>query len=86
MQLGSALEEFFLKEINFPEKKEVMEFYLNLRHFLNMYDLMDENYVIYTEHEAEGRFKPRFTFCRLVNIRSNLFKFLLVPPGILKIM
>ncbi len=75
MQLGSALEEFFLKEINFPEKKEVMEFYLNLRHFLNMYDLMDENYVIYTEHEADGRFKLKL-FCvnPAVNLQSCLDK------------
>ena len=36
MQLGAALEEFFLKDIAFPEKKEVLDFYLELRHFLNM--------------------------------------------------
>ncbi|NBH14678.1 ATP-dependent DNA helicase [Lachnospiraceae bacterium] len=69
MQLGSALEEFFQKEVNFPEKKDVMEFYLQLRHFLNMYDLADENYVIYTEREADGRFKLKL-FC--VNPAANL--------------
>ena len=59
MQLGAALEEFFLKDISFPEKKEVQEFYLELRHFLNMYERVDENYVVYTEHEADGRFKVK---------------------------
>lgn len=75
MQLGSALEEFFQKEVNFPEKKDVVEFYLELRHFLNMYDLLDENYVIYTEHEPDGRFKLKL-FCvnPAVNLQSCLDK------------
>ncbi len=75
MQLGSALEEFFQKEVNFPEKKDVMEFYLQVRHFLNMYDLLDENYVIYTEHEPDGRFKLKL-FCvnPAVNLQSCLDK------------
>ncbi len=75
MQLGSALEEFFQKDVNLPEKKEAMEFYLNLRHFLNMYDLADENYVIYTEHQADGRFKLKL-FCvnPAVNLQSCLDK------------
>lgn len=69
MQLGSAMEDFFQREVVFPEKKEVQEFYLNLRHFLNMYDLMDENYVIYSEHVSDGRFKLRL-YC--VNPALNL--------------
>ena len=43
-------------------KKEILEFYLNLRNFLNIYERVDERYVIYTEHEADGRFKMRL-FC-----------------------
>lgn len=75
MQLGAALEEFFLKEIAFPEKKEVQEFYLELRHFLNMYERVDENYVIYTEHEADGRFKIKL-YCvdTAVNLQECLDK------------
>lgn len=69
MRLGSAMEEFFQKEINFPEKKEVQEFYLALRHFLNMHERVDENYVIYTEHETEKRFKLKL-LC--VNPAANL--------------
>lgn len=69
MQLGAAMEEFFLQDVNFPEKKEVLEFYLTVRHFLNMYERMDENYVIYTEHEAGGQFKLKL-FC--VNPAGNL--------------
>lgn len=69
MQSASALEEFFLKDLVFPEKKDVQEFYLNLRHFLNMYDRVDENYVIYTEQETDRRFKLKL-FC--VNPAQNL--------------
>lgn len=75
MQLGAALEEFFLKDISFPEKKEVQDFYLELRHFLNMYERVDENYVIYTEHEADGRFKLKL-YCvdTAVNLQECLDK------------
>ena len=75
MQLGAALEEFFLKDISFPEKKEVQEFYLELRHFLNMYERVDENYVVYTEHEADGRFKVKL-YCvdTAVNLQECLDK------------
>lgn len=75
MQLGAALEEFFLKDISFPEKKEVQEFYLKLRHFLNMYERVDENYVVYTEHELDGRFKIKL-YCvdTAVNLQECLDK------------
>ncbi len=75
MQLGAALEEFFLKDIAFPEKKEVLDFYLELRHFLNMYERVDENYVIYAEHEMDGRFKLKL-YCvdTAVNLQECLDK------------
>ena len=57
MQLASELDEFLQKTPEFPERKRVTEFYLNLRNFINIYDLVDEHYVIYSEHEADGRFK-----------------------------
>ncbi len=75
MQIGSAMEEFFQQEINMPEAKEVQEFYLNIRHFMNMYELVDENYVIYTEHEADGRFKLKlFCVSPAVNLQSCIDK------------
>lgn len=56
MNLGSALDEFLQKNIEFPEKKKVLDFYMELRHFLNMYDRLDDHYVIYSQHEEDGRF------------------------------
>lgn len=75
MRLCSAMEEFFQKEINFPEKKDVQEFYLELRHFLNMYERMDENYVAYTEHETQQSFKLKlFCVSPAVNLQECLDK------------
>ena len=75
MRICSAMEEFFQKEINFPEKKDVQEFYLELRHFLNMYERMDENYVAYTEHETQQSFKLKlFCVSPAVNLQECLDK------------
>jgi Rad3-related DNA helicase len=69
MRLASRLDEFLQKHTEFPERKEVTEFYLNLRSFMNMHDLVDENYVIYSEHEEDGRFKVKL-YC--VDPSANL--------------
>lgn len=71
MNLASDLDEFLQKPIEFPERKEVTEFYLNLRHFINIYEEVDEHYVIYCEHEADGRFKLKL-YC--VDPSANLQK------------
>lgn len=56
MQLGAELDKFLQTHPEFPERKEVSDFYLNLRHVLNIYDCLDENYVIYTDFNEEGEF------------------------------
>lgn len=62
LKLYERLDFFLQNQEDFPEKKEAAEFFLNLRHFLNIYERADERYVIYSEHEADGRFKVRL-FC-----------------------
>lgn len=42
--------------------KEVFDFYLQVRHFMNMYELFDENYVAYSELMGDGRFQIKL-FC-----------------------
>lgn len=69
MRLASDLDEFLQKRAEFPERKEVAEFYLNLRNFMNVYELLDEHYVIYSEHTEDGRFKMKL-YC--VDPSSNL--------------
>lgn len=62
MRLAERMDFFLQKNTDIPDKKEVTEFYLNLRNFLSIYERVDERYVIYTEHEEDGRFKMRL-FC-----------------------
>ena len=62
MRLAERMDFFLQKNTDIPDKKEVMEFYLNLRNFLCVYERVDERYVIYTEHEQDGRFFMRL-FC-----------------------
>ena len=56
MRLASNLDEFLQKPMEFPERKTVTEFYLNVRNFLNIHELVDNHYVIYSEHTEDGRF------------------------------
>ena len=56
MRLASNLDEFLQKPMEFPERKTVTEFYLNVRKFLNIHELVDSHYVIYSEHTEDGRF------------------------------
>jgi Rad3-related DNA helicase len=56
MRAAAELERFLQKPLTIPERDAVMEFYFNLRNFLNIYELVDENYVIYSSLEADGSF------------------------------
>ena len=61
------LEECVDKEV----RENVLDFYFQVRSFLNIYDGLDENYVIYTEYQENGRFVLKL-FC--VNPAANLQK------------
>ena len=69
MNLLGEMENFLEKEHEEKVQKAVLEFSFEVRHFLNMYELTDENYVIYTHYGEEGRFLLTL-FC--VNPRKNL--------------
>ena len=69
MNLLGEMENFLEREQEEKVRSAVLEFSFEVRHFLNMYDLLDENYVIYTYHGAEGRFYLTL-FC--VNPKVNL--------------
>ncbi|MCD8132863.1 MAG: ATP-dependent DNA helicase [Clostridiales bacterium] len=69
MRLMSLMDEFLQRRAEFPERKEVTEFYLNLRHFMNMFERLDENYVLYTDFDGDNQFCLHL-FC--VNPAQNL--------------
>lgn len=75
MRLMTLLDEFLQKANEFPGKKDVMDFYFELRNFLNIYDLVDEHYVMYSELETDGRFMLKL-FCvdPSLNIQKRLDK------------
>ena len=49
----------------------MLEFYFQVRAFVGIYELLDENYLIYTQHTEEGRFRIKL-LC--VNPAVNLQK------------
>lgn len=57
LRLAERLDFFLQNHPDHPDQKEITEFYLNLRNFLNIYDSVDERYVIYTEHGEDERFR-----------------------------
>ena len=62
LALSGELQEY-LEMVNEPElKKSVTEFYLNLRTFLNTYEVLDESYTIYAQMCPDGRFQVHL-FC-----------------------
>ena len=67
--LQGEMDSFMEKHPDFEWSKESLDFYFSVRSFLNIFDLLDENYVIYTELEEEGRFKLKL-LC--VNPAKNL--------------
>ena len=62
MRLAAKFEEFLQKNIVFQGQDEVSDFYFALRNFLNIYERVDEHYVIYTQHEEDGSFAMKL-FC-----------------------
>ena len=73
MNLMGELENYLEEAANQEKRKEVLDFYFQVRFFLNIHDLLDENYVIYTEMLHDGRFMIRL-FC--VNPSVNLQTYL----------
>jgi len=55
MELIGEYEAYFQEAKNVGE--EISKLYLDIRHFLNIYELMDDNYRIYTDYDEEGKFR-----------------------------
>ncbi|WP_343209743.1 ATP-dependent DNA helicase [Anaerolentibacter hominis] len=56
MNLAAVYEEYLRDNPAFPEREEIIQLYFNIRHFLAIYEIMDEKYVIYTDYDEDGRF------------------------------
>lgn len=61
-RLYGVIDDFLDEHDTFPNKKELLEFYFEVAHFLNMYEIMDEKYVVYSQLMDDGDFMLKL-FC-----------------------
>ncbi len=60
-KLYGEIETFFDEHRSF-ESQELTDFFLKIRQFLNIHELLDDSYRIYTQHTEDGKFWVRL-FC-----------------------
>lgn len=68
-RLSTVIDDYLEDHDDSPVKKEILDFYFEISHFLLMNDWLDKNYVIYTQMESDGGFIIKL-FC--VNPSKNL--------------
>ena len=51
------IQTFFEEHKRFPQMEEVSNVYLKIRHYLNMAEVMDEKYIIYTDYGEDNHFR-----------------------------
>lgn len=73
MNVLVELERYLEEQPLGDKREEILNFYFQVRAFLNIHDLLDDNYIIYSELESGGRFLVKL-LC--VNPAVNLQKFL----------
>lgn len=73
MSLLTELERFLEDYREDKTRDTVLELFFQVRGFLNIHDILDDNYTIYSELEPDGRFKVKL-FC--VNPAENLRTYL----------
>ncbi len=68
-RLSSAIDNYFDERDDCPIHLELLDFFFEINHFLDIYERVDDNYVKYTEMMENGGFKLKL-FC--VNPSLNL--------------
>lgn len=56
-KLTADMDEFLLEHPEFPGRKDVLQFYFDILNFCNIFELVDEHYVIYSQHTENGEFQ-----------------------------
>lgn len=59
LNLTQKVEKFLAKNIDFPKKKDFLEFYFEVKNFNATYDRLTENYLVYAGDDADGKFRVR---------------------------
>lgn len=68
-RLSAAIEDHLEDREDSPVREEILAFYFEVSHFLEMYELLDESYVTYSQLREDGSFIVKL-FC--VNPAGNL--------------
>lgn len=69
LQVTGEMEDYLEEEHDSAVRTEVLQLYFAMLTFENIYELLDDNYVIYSQHDPDGRFKIKL-FC--VNPAHNI--------------
>ena len=69
MTMFGELEKFMEDNPEFEDRDLVLDFYFQIRDFLNLFEGVDDSYRIYTEYLPDGKFKLKL-FC--INPANNL--------------
>ncbi|HWT26940.1 MAG TPA: ATP-dependent DNA helicase, partial [Mobilitalea sp.] len=57
MRLMAEYETFLQENFILEGKEDILRLYLDVRHFLNIYEIHDDNYTIYMDYDEEERFR-----------------------------
>lgn len=57
MRLMTEYDEFLQENPQVDGMEDILLFYMELRHFLNMYEIHDERYVVYVDYDEEDEFR-----------------------------
>lgn len=57
MRLLSESEEFLKDHKSFDGRELMLQLYFDVRHFMNIYDRLDDNYLIYSDYSESGDFR-----------------------------
>lgn len=69
LRLGAGMDQFLTNKEESSIKKNVLDLYFKISHFMEIYEILDENYAIYTQMEEDGSFICKL-FC--MNPKENL--------------
>lgn len=69
LRVFGELEKFMEESENQELSDQILDFYFSVRDFLNISELVDDNYVVYTENSEDGKFRLHL-YC--VNPAGNL--------------
>jgi Rad3-related DNA helicase len=57
MRLMTEYEEYLADYKGTEEKEELLQLYMDVRHFMNIYELYNDKYITYTDYNEDGEFR-----------------------------